>query len=278
MKIYETHMMNDPRLPFIFHETRFSGSRHSSTEGNWHENVEILCFTDGTGTVRLNDVSISVTEGDIIIANSNCLHRIESHTTLAYYCLIVDRSFCIANHFDTNLMHFEEHIRDAEIEALMAELSGEFANIRSNGNKENFAILSIRAKVLLIMSILCRSHTCPDVTGQTDAHLVSCVKQAIGFIHTNIDRDVSLEKTAEFVGLSQSYFARQFKRITGYTFISYVNLVRCKKAKRMLLETQKSIGEISAECGFSDQSYFTKVFKKRYGILPAEQRRLKGCE
>lgn len=272
MKIYETHAMNDIRLPFIFHTTHFSGSHHSSTEGNWHENIEILCFREGSGSVRLNDNSITVGSGDIIIANSNCLHRIESDTAMTYYCLIVDRSFCIANHFDTNMLQFKEHFCDSEITGLMCELAEEFSEITKSTSKENFAVLSIRAKVLLIMSLLCKEYVTDSSSGQSDSGLVSKVKQAIGFIHTNIDRDISLAETASFVGLSQFYFAREFKRITGYTFVSYLNLVRCKRAKRMLLETQKSIGEISAECGFSDQSYFTKVYKKHYGLLPCRQK------
>ena len=73
--------------------------------------------------------------------------------------------------------------------------------------------------------------------------------------------------------MSKYYFEKCFKSVTGYTPISYLNHIRCDRAQRLLLNTDKSIGEICAECGFADQSYFTKVFKKTTGALPTALRR-----
>lgn len=268
MKSYELHSVKDTRLPFIFHATRMSPNHISSTDGNWHENVEILIIKEGTGVIRLNDRQHNVQSGDIIVANQNVLHKISSVGGMFYYCLIVERSFCVANHFDTNLLRFDEYLHDDEVFSLCCELADEFANKDSN----DFSVQMIRAKVLLVMSLLCRRYSHTETFPQTDTHLLSCIKQAIGYIHSESSRDLSLDEVAEFVGLSKYYFAREFKRITGYTFVSYLNFVRCEEAKRLLAETRKSIGEISIDCGFSDRSYFTKVFKKYYGVIPAQMR------
>ena len=48
MSLYETHTMKNPQLPFILHETHFT-SAHLDYQGNWHENIEVLCFTGGGG-------------------------------------------------------------------------------------------------------------------------------------------------------------------------------------------------------------------------------------
>ena len=87
---------------------------------------------------------------------------------------------------------------------------------------------------------------------------------------------ISLDELASTVGFSKFYFAREFKRITGYTFVAYLNLVRCKKAKNPLTETQQSIGEISRLCGYENQSYFSRAFLRRTGMIPSEYREKKN--
>lgn len=269
MNSYEFHPMNDPRLPFIFHTTTHKSNYFNADATNWHENIELLFFRQGEGLVRLNDRQTTVAAGDIVAVNPNTLHNISSGTEgLVYNCLIVDRVFCTANCFDTNMISFKEHIRDKEIFALGEDIAEEFARSDSDA----FAIQAIRAKVLLLMSMLCRRYSTDSKLGQSDTRILSCIKQAIGFIHSESNREISLDELADFVCLSKYYFAREFHTVTGYTFTAYLNFIRCKRAKQLLLETQKSVGEISAECGFSDQSYFTKVFKKYYGESPTEIR------
>ena len=124
-----------------------------------------------------------------------------------------------------------------------------------------------------VMTELCRRYGNAEADTSADSHLNSCMRQALGCISSESHRDISLGEIADFVGLSKYYFAREFKKVTGYTFVSYLNVVRCEKAKLLLTETTRSIGDVSAECGFSDQSYFTRVFKKHVGVLPAEFRR-----
>lgn len=263
MGIYENHRMSDPRLPFIFHITRFPANK-SGGAGNWHENVEILSFTEGSGTVTSNETRLSVHAGDIVILNANCLHTISSIEPMHYYCLIVDRSFCVENHFDTNKIRFEPLVRDTEVASCLETLAQDF---RSDP-QEPYRIQLIRSRVLYVMALLCRRYSNAEDTPTADSHLLSALKQAIGYIHANFDRDLSLDAVAERVGLSKFYFAREFRRVTGHTFVSYINMIRCEKAKRLLTEGQLPIGEVGRLCGFTSQSYFTKTFEKQTGLLP----------
>jgi two-component system response regulator YesN len=130
---------------------------------------------------------------------------------------------------------------------------------------------------LLVLSLLtdvCRDHSeSYDVSLDTDARLLSCVKKAIGFIRSESQREISLDEICELVGLSKFYFAREFKRITGHTIVHYINLTRCESAKVMLCESDTSIAQVASLCGFSDQSYFTRVFKLTTGMSPTEYRK-----
>ena len=102
--------------------------------------------------------------------------------------------------------------------------------------------------------------------------MLACIKQAIGLIRSQSDHDISLDSISKFVGLSKYYFAREFRRVTGHTFVSYVNLIRCEKAKKLLAENQLRIGDIGRACGFDNQSYFTRTFRLQTGMLPSEYR------
>ena len=269
MSVYEAQKAMNPKLPFIFHNTYRPAKLHSQPD-NWHENIELLCFVKGTADVSLNERHITVEAGDTVIVNSNYLHSITSDNELHYYCLIIDRSFCLANYFDTNLIAFEEVIRDKEISEKMALLAKEYEN-----PNEPYSLQVIRSLVLDIATRICRSFSRSERLPETESHLLSCIKQALGYIHTNYKENISLDEIAELVGLSKYYFAREFRRVTGYTLIAYTNLIRCERAKKLLVENRLSIGVIGEECGFSNQSYFTKIFTAYTGRRPGEYRKSK---
>lgn len=270
MNIYETHVMKDPQLPFIFRTNRLNLAKKRRDVPNWHENIEILLITEGRGSVLYDTQQLSVEEGDIVVVNSNSVHCLYTEeSVLSYHYLIVDRSFCVANHFDPGSIRFDMHFRDEEIERLMRGLEKEYAS-QSNSP---FHVQMIRALVLQIMATVCRNHGVIEESSHLDSHLLTCIKQSIGYIHSQIERDISLDEVAEFVGLSKFYFAREFRRITGNTFVSYINLVRCERAKKMLAENRMHVGEIARACGFENQSYFTRRFRSYTGMLPSDYRK-----
>ena len=100
--MYETHKMEDPRAPFIFHLTHVRRGR-TAYACNWHENVELICVEKGSGFIVIDNEHIPLCAGDVAIINPNCLHGFYTvGDEMDYMCLIVDRTFFIANHFDSN--------------------------------------------------------------------------------------------------------------------------------------------------------------------------------
>lgn len=85
----------------------------------------------------------------------------------------------------------------------------------------------------------------------------------------NYMRRLPLEETARHVGLTPSYFSKIFSEEIGAPYNHYLNKIRVEQSRSLLLSSDLSMVEISALCGFEDQSYFTKVFKRFTGITPA---------
>ncbi|MBK6265123.1 AraC family transcriptional regulator [Marivirga sp. S37H4] len=99
------------------------------------------------------------------------------------------------------------------------------------------------------------------------------INRVFQFIDENLDSDISLSKVAEIAYFSPFHFHRVFKTITGETLNGFITRRKIEKAALDILHKKCSISEISHIYGFSDNSAFTKAFKKFYGISPTEFKR-----
>ena len=98
------------------------------------------------------------------------------------------------------------------------------------------------------------------------------VKKIIDYIDQNMSRNYSLEDVAATVGVSPFYMSKLFKEEMGETFINYVTDRRLDRTKKLLVETDLSIKEIAGQTGYSDQNYFSRQFKNKFGISPTDFR------
>ena len=98
------------------------------------------------------------------------------------------------------------------------------------------------------------------------------VDSVVGFLQQNYGSDVSLLDVARHAGMSTSYLCRLFKKELGTTVNAFLTRIRIDQSKK-LLETDMDIAEIAERCGFSDQSYFTKVFRQTEGMTPLKYRK-----
>jgi len=102
------------------------------------------------------------------------------------------------------------------------------------------------------------------------------MRKAEAYIKENLTRKISLREIAKIAGLSAPYFSTIFKEEMGENLSRYINRLRVEKASKMLLETNASLSEISSECCFQDQSWFSKIFKSFTGISPGKYRNQGG--
>jgi AraC-like DNA-binding protein len=97
--------------------------------------------------------------------------------------------------------------------------------------------------------------------------------KAISFMQEHLHEDISRDDVAKVACLSPSHFSRVVKHTFGQSFTELLTQMRVDRAKEMLIRTEKSLIQICLDCGFNDQSYFTKVFQKVTGHPPGEFRR-----
>ena len=92
------------------------------------------------------------------------------------------------------------------------------------------------------------------------------------YIQKNFSSKITLSILSQKFGCCNSTLAKCFKKEYGVSIMSYICKLRLKKSEELLCKTRKSLKEISFECGFYDQNYFSKTFAKAYGCSPSEYR------
>lgn len=98
------------------------------------------------------------------------------------------------------------------------------------------------------------------------------VKRALEFIHGRYKSPLSLQETADAVGINAAYLSYLFKQEMGIGFSNYLQECRMECAKELLERTNYKVKDVAAEAGFQDYHYFSKTFKKVNGCSPAEYR------
>lgn len=89
------------------------------------------------------------------------------------------------------------------------------------------------------------------------------------YMQTNLYKNLSLQEIADYFEISPSYICRIFKVYYNDTPISYYNRIKIEEARKMLDEYQNMrVKDIAEMLGFSDQYYFSKVFKQQFGVSP----------
>lgn len=263
MSFYEHHDLTD-EFPIIIHLDKFKKSETKLGFSNWHENIELLYCVKGSGVIMINGEEVTLEEGGAAIVNSGRIHcAMPGDSEFWFYCLIVDTRFLEKFEIDIGKIELKEYITDDTVKGFFNTI------IKEINDKKPFFENIIKGSVISMMSYLVREYALSRESRADDY----AIKRSIDFIRGHLAEDMSVDVIAKHAGFSRSHFSRKFKAIVGYSVNEYIQMLRCREAKSMLLTHRYTVSEVSGMCGFADVSYFTKVFKKYFGILPSK---LKG--
>ena len=141
---------------------------------------------------------------------------------------------------------------------------------------------------MLILDEINRSSTLREMT-ELGSHLItvlsdtvseqlysgssSITKKAISYIKSHYTEQLTLKKISDEIHVSNTYLSVLFRKETGISAIEFLNDVRLENAEELLYDASLSIAEIAMNTGFTSQSYFTKLFKQKYGVPPNTYRK-----
>jgi len=92
------------------------------------------------------------------------------------------------------------------------------------------------------------------------------------YVNTHYDHKIRLRDLGALVNMTEASFSRFFTKMMGRPFFTYLNEFRVNVASRLLIDTDKSVGEIGFSCGYESLPFFYKQFKKHKGLTPHKYR------
>jgi AraC-like DNA-binding protein/CheY-like chemotaxis protein len=98
------------------------------------------------------------------------------------------------------------------------------------------------------------------------------MQAAIAHVAEHYLRAIPESEVARLCSMSPSRFCREFKAAFDMTFVEYLANYRMTQAKRLLANPSMPVADVAVAVGFSDPSYFTRVFKRQEGVAPSEYR------
>ena len=182
------------------------------------------------------------------------------------FCLIIDRKFCQYNGIDPIRLMFQSVIRDDEqVSARFRRLMEAYAD-----RQDCFYNAAFKIAVLDILLYLCRHYSAPRPEELSQSPVLESVRRAMTYMKTNFAQKLTSDDIAASAGLSKFHFEREFKRLTGCTPTHYLNAIRCEYARNLLESSRYSVKEAAFLCGFTNNSYFSSVFRQYTGLLPSQ--------
>ncbi|MBQ8611267.1 MAG: helix-turn-helix transcriptional regulator [Oscillospiraceae bacterium] len=265
---YERHsysLYRNEKIPVICHKDHVSAEKNKGmTYTHWHENPEFLRCRRGKGVVMVAAEVYSFVPDMMVTVNPNDPHSFyhDGPEGMTYDCMIVDANFCRENGLDPGRVRFDVAVRDEKACALYDRA---FSSCVQEGPLQ---VLEARTAVLEFLLYMCRQHPGSPADGAAVSGM-EALKKAVIYIRSNYMNAISLQDAAEAAGFSVSYFSREFKKLTGQTFVGFLNMVRCENAAQ-LLRSGTPVTETCYACGFRELSYFSRAFRQIMGVSPSE--------
>lgn len=124
-----------------------------------------------------------------------------------------------------------------------------------------------------IYQLLCMAYTAHAATA-LNTESDSIIDKAVNYMETHLFEDLTINKIAEYIGMSSSHFSRQFKEATNYSPHEYIIMKRLDHAQWLLYATDLSIKEIAFQTGYNSETNFIVSFRKKMGFSPSRFRKL----
>ncbi|MBC6309626.1 AraC family transcriptional regulator [Listeria sp. FSL L7-1582] len=265
--------MNIHELFFHIHYCNGGGSRlilaKKLTRTLQHH--ALILVTSGTGTYSIADKVGTFHEGMLFYLPANVQHSIETSATQPASLFTVHFSYARVVFSDAAWAIQPEHdwLALPPTTALQDyyAVSEVFEKLVTSWHAK-FPGYEFTAKTLLHQLLLAIDQNL-RTQHKNDATRLK-VEKVIAYMRLHIQQNVTLTELADLVQLSPTYLSRIFKETTGYSVIAFFNKMKVDSAKELMMDGVKKVKDIARQLGFSDEFYFSRLFKQLEGVSPTE--------
>ena len=242
-----------------------------ATQRAFHEEIEIKYCYEGEMCVAIGEDVFFQRAGEISFAAPFEIHTniLTGAEPARYYLLMIGVDFLreigISREQVLKIKPAGHKIRDERLSGIVTRIAAEYAE------KKPYYRQAIKGLLTEFFAVLMRTVTAPSGGEKPADH--SAVARALEKIYLDYGGKLTLQDLADACYLSKAYLCRLFKRETGKTPVDFITDYRLRVAETLLLNTDKSCAEIARTCGFEEESYFTRRFRKKKGVTPTAFRK-----
>ena len=249
---------------------------------HFHNDIEVVYVLKGTITLKNGYCTYTLKQGDVFILNDKEIHSYygtgEENMVLL---LQMDVSY-FANYYEnfrncffvTDVNDENDESRDV-LRTILARIVMEV--IQKGHDYEHRVIESTHNLISCLISdfqyfAMEGGRFVNEIKQKGNKVLAGRLRRITDYMYENFMRKLTLSEIADREHLSIFYLSHAITEATGMSFQDLLSFIRTEESEKLLLGTNKRIGAISDECGFSAARYYIKHFEKWYGMPPAEYR------
>lgn len=256
----------------------FVGSVNSNSHLTYHSHdfTEIKIVLSGSFTYIINDKSYEINKGNIIIMSPGVRHQ----KVIAEDMQVEEFNYALSNiqFKDLPSNHlicpsadpiFTMPLYQPEILKCINEI------LTEQEKNEPYFDLFIKCSILKLTALLIRGMAVIkdrsdkvrlNFAGSEKTNIVNTILE---YLHGNYMKQISLYRIAQNMYLSPVYISKIFKEETGESPINHLIRIRLTKAQELLSEGNMPIKTVARNVGYDDAYYFSKLYKKYFGIPPS---------
>ncbi len=281
--VYSLHNFSSAgKMTKQFEVEVFDANRHFRVKyPHRHDFFEILYLSKGSGFHIIDGNKYDIKPPCVFFMSPGQAHKIEFSNDIEGYIYIFTAEFYLINHSNQNrLIEFPFFFTIRQDNKPLQFESGDDVffieslfkkGIIEKAKGENFSIDLLRSVLDLILTscaVLYKSEDNQLSKGR--GHIV--VKKFFQLVEENYTNNLSVNEYADKLAITPNHLTQTVNQLTGKTSSQIIKSKQLLEIKRLLVHTNLSVTEIAHKLNFTDQSYFTKFFKRETGISPLHYR------
>ncbi len=278
-KVYTNIDNYNPQILFVIEANCSPETYFPETYYHCHDYIELSFIMSGSVDYCVENENYTLKKGQVLISNPGIYHQEffysntrckELHIGLTNFNSFNNSKKDYIDIGDKNILTFSKY-RDDILKTCL-EIIDEQKNYNSSSP---FMLKSLVMKLLVLLH-----REINEESPNSDSHEVSfksrekkeLVEGITKYLNDHYVQDISLYTLSKNMYLSPVYISKIFKEVMGDSPINYLIQIRLAKSKELLEDSNLSIKTIAKMVGYDDPYYFSKLYKKYYGVSPNKTR------
>ena len=243
---------------------------------HWHERMELLRIRQGGMEIRIAEEKYTARAGELVLIYPCQPHyAMAGNDGVSYDVIMFDLSLLQNGTMaGTNYLQpiAEGTVTFAGVTADPDLVAAADRLLEMHRDRERINPLRLTGEIYSLLGMLYERF---PQNQRTVRHVPDAFKPVVEYVNSHFTQPMTTLQLSQKFGYNESYFCRQFRKVTGLNAMRYIQILRLEYAQKLLRKGDKTLTAVAAESGFSDIYHFTHCFSKHFKISPDAYR--KAC-